>query len=134
VYNALLIAPEVPPGGPIAAPALAGARPGGARGGGGVKAALYFVELAVTDWAAAVRWYEEVLGLEVLARDEGACFALPAAGGGRLALKVNRLSANGVELEGAVKASPEGYRRARLRGPDGVVVTLFDWLPAQEEG
>jgi catechol 2,3-dioxygenase-like lactoylglutathione lyase family enzyme len=118
-----------------------------------VRAALYFVELAVTDWPAAVRWYQDVLGLEVLARDEAEQFALLAASGARLALKggdapasgallafeveglaewVNRLREKGVKLEGRVKASPEGYRRVKFRGPGGVAVTLFEWGEAAD--
>jgi catechol 2,3-dioxygenase-like lactoylglutathione lyase family enzyme len=118
-----------------------------------VRAALYFVELAVTDWAAAVRWYQDVLRLEVLARDEGEQFALLAASGARLALKggdapasgallafevedlgewVNWLREKGVKLEGRAKASAEGYRRVKFRGPGGVAVTLFQWGEAGE--
>lgn len=113
-----------------------------------MKAALAFVELAVSDWDGAVRWYQEVLGLEVVLRDDAARFALLSAGTARLALKgaaapaagallafevqglddwVNRLEKYGVGMEGPVKASPEGYRRAKVRGPEGVAVTLFEW-------
>ena len=113
-----------------------------------MRAALYFVELAVTDWPAAVRWYQDVLGLELLARDEAEQFALLAASGARLALKGadapasgarlvfeveglaewgNRLREKGVKVEGRVKASAEGYRRVKLRGPEGAAITLFEW-------
>ena len=112
-----------------------------------MKAALDFVELAVTDWPAAVRWYQDVLGLELVMRDDAGRFALLAAGPARLALKgatepargallafaveglegwVNLLRGRGIDV-GEIVASSEGYRRAKLRGPEGVAVTLFEW-------
>jgi catechol 2,3-dioxygenase-like lactoylglutathione lyase family enzyme len=106
---------------------------------------LYFVELRVRDWSASVVWYRDVLGLELLLHDESHSFALFAAGGARLALKagepcpggssitfeVDDLSAwverLGARIEGPIKSSPEGYRRALLRDPDGYEITLFEW-------
>jgi catechol 2,3-dioxygenase-like lactoylglutathione lyase family enzyme len=114
-----------------------------------VRCSLSFVELAVRDWPASVAWYRDVLGLELLQADDGR-FALFAAGAARLALKAGepapggallafevdqlegwqeRLRARGVELDGPIKASAEGYRRLRLRDPDGHAVTLFEWAP-----
>jgi hydroxymethylpyrimidine/phosphomethylpyrimidine kinase len=95
-----------------------------------------------------------VLGLELLMCSEEDGFALFTAGAARLALKVGahraaertispgvllafevddldawmrRLQERGVAPDGPVKASPEGYRRARLRDPDGHAVSLFAW-------
>ncbi|HXG09053.1 MAG TPA: VOC family protein [Gemmataceae bacterium] len=109
---------------------------------------LYLVELTVADWPAAVAWYRDLLGLALLLRDEVNCFALLRAGAGRLALKagrpdpgsvlltfevddlpaeLQRLAEQGVVSESPLKASPEGYRRALLRDPDGHRLCLFDW-------
>jgi catechol 2,3-dioxygenase-like lactoylglutathione lyase family enzyme len=108
---------------------------------------LSFVELSVRDWPGSVAWYRDVLGLGVLLRDEAGAFALLAAGPARLALKqgdpcpagvllafevgdldawLARLAGLGVWPEGPVKSSAEGYRRARLRDPDGHAVSLFE--------
>ena len=38
----------------------------------------------------------------------------------------------GVVPDGAVKASGEGYRRARFADPDGVTVVLFEWCRPAE--
>jgi predicted enzyme related to lactoylglutathione lyase len=109
---------------------------------------LYLVELAVSDWPAAVAWYADALGLEVTLRDEANRFALLAAGQGRLALKAGepapgstrltfevddldaalaRLARHGAAADGPVKVSAEGYRRAHVRGPDGQRLCLFEW-------
>jgi catechol 2,3-dioxygenase-like lactoylglutathione lyase family enzyme len=110
---------------------------------------LYLVELAVSDWPAAVAWYADALGLEVTLRDEANRFALLGAGQGRLALKegqpapgstrlafevddldaaLAQLARHGVAPDGPVKASAEGYRRAHVRGPDGQRLCLFEWF------
>jgi catechol 2,3-dioxygenase-like lactoylglutathione lyase family enzyme len=109
---------------------------------------LDFIELAVSDLAASLAWYRDVLGLGVRLCDEAGGFALLVAGSCRLALKVGqprpggallafevddldaqlaRLAGLGVTAEGELKVSPEGYRRARLCDPDGYAVTLFEW-------
>jgi predicted enzyme related to lactoylglutathione lyase len=114
----------------------------------GVIRDLYMVELAVADWSAAVAWYREVLGLEVLLRMEEDQFALLRAGSGRLALKagepqpgsvlltfevddlqavLEQLARQGVPLREPLKVSPEGYRRAHLMDRDGYRLCLFDW-------
>ncbi|MFQ3593016.1 MAG: VOC family protein [Gemmataceae bacterium] len=105
---------------------------------------LYFVELQVSDWLASLGWYRDVLGLEVLLTDEPARYALLRAGQTRLSLKAGTPTPGGVLLTfevqdlsewlarlnlQEVKTSPEGYRRARLRDPDGYAITLFEWLP-----
>jgi catechol 2,3-dioxygenase-like lactoylglutathione lyase family enzyme len=102
---------------------------------------LYMAELAVRDLAASLHFYRDRLGLPVELLDEANGFALLHAGG-RLALKhgtpgggvtvhleVADLGAEVTRLgESAdIKASPEGYRRAVLRDPDGYRVVLFEW-------
>jgi predicted enzyme related to lactoylglutathione lyase len=112
---------------------------------------LYLVELTVSDWPASVAWYGAVLGWELVRKDDAGRFALFQGGPTRLALKegvarpgtvlltfevgglaahLERLARLGVVPEGPVKASPEGYRRALLRDPDGYRLSLFEWCPA----
>ena len=108
---------------------------------------LAFVELRVADWPAAVAWYRDLLGLPVVLHVEADRFALLQAGPANLALKAGqpqpgtillsfevvdlpaalaRLEALGVSPEAPLKVSPEGYRRALLRDPDGYRLCLFD--------
>jgi predicted enzyme related to lactoylglutathione lyase len=115
---------------------------------------LSFTELTVADWPAALAWYRDVLGLEVLLV-EADRFALLRAGGGRLALKAGRGQPGTVRLVFEVddlaaelerlarqsvfpveplKTSPEGYRRALLRDPDGHQLTMFEWCPEAVKG
>lgn len=103
-------------------------------------------ELAVGDFAASVSWYRDRFGLRVVLLDAANQFALLQGGdGGRLALKVGTPAPGGVTLhfevadltaelarlgaaETSVRESPEGYREAFLRDPDGYAVGLFEWL------
>ena len=102
---------------------------------------LYLVELTVRDLAASLAFYRDRLGLPVELLDEANGFALLHAGG-RLALKRGEPGGGAtVHLEVAdldaelrrlgevadVKASDEGYRRAKLTDPDGHTVVLFQW-------
>jgi predicted enzyme related to lactoylglutathione lyase len=110
---------------------------------------LYMVELTVADWGGSLAWYRDVLGLALLLQDPAGCFALFQAGEGRIALKagtpvpgtmlltlevddlagrVEHLSKQGATIEEAIKISPEGYRRAIIRDPDGYRLSLFEWL------
>ncbi len=110
---------------------------------------LYLVELTVSDFRASVAWYRDVLELPLLVHNEAEQFALFQAGSARLALKAGtplpgsvlltfevkdlageagRLAAQDVRFEGTMKVSPEGYRRVRLRDPDGYALSLFEWL------
>jgi catechol 2,3-dioxygenase-like lactoylglutathione lyase family enzyme len=112
-----------------------------------MTADLDFVELMVASMPAALAWYRDVLGLEVLLVDEAGGFALLRAGRGRIALKagtpapgsvlltfavadldaaLTRLVDLGVTPEGPVKHSQEGYRRVLLRDLDGYRLCLFD--------
>jgi catechol 2,3-dioxygenase-like lactoylglutathione lyase family enzyme len=118
-----------------------------------MRCALSFVELRVRDWPASLAWYRDVLGLGVLLQVDADAFALLDAGPARLALKgepgtsvaggvllafevehlddwLERLAGSGVETDGPVKASAEGYRRALLRDPDGHLLSLFEWASA----
>ena len=110
---------------------------------------LHMTELTVTDPAASAAWYVGAFGFVIELTDAANGFVLLAhPNGGKLALKaghpvaagvklhlevadldahVDRLSASGVPMEGDLKASDEGYRRARYRDPDGVAVVLFEW-------
>ncbi|MBX9580636.1 MAG: VOC family protein [Gemmataceae bacterium] len=108
-------------------------------------AALCMTELAVADLAAALAWYQDRLGLRVLLLDAANGFALlQGDGGGRLALKAGAPAPGGVTLhfevadlaaelgrlgsaDVPVKDSPEGYREAFVRDPDGYAVGLFEW-------
>lgn len=114
---------------------------------------LHMVELTVADVARSAAWYRDVCGLTVELADEPNGFTLLAAcgdAGTRLALKqgtppntggvrlhflvadltadLARLTALGIHPESALKTSPEGYRRAAFRDPDGHAVTLFEWV------
>ena len=105
---------------------------------------LYFVELRVRDWPASVAFYRDVLGLTPTMRDDAGSFALFDAGSCRVALKAGEPTGGtllafevddldawvgrlGERIEGEGKVSPEGYRRARLRDPDGYEISLFEW-------
>ena len=103
-------------------------------------------ELVVADLPAAVAWYRDRLGFGVERLDAANGFALlQGTGGGRLALKQGAPGPAGVRLHvevpdlaaalaragaaaGPTQASPEGYRRAVVRDPDGYAVTLFEWV------
>ena len=110
---------------------------------------LHMTELTVSDPTATAAWYVNAFGFAVALTDAASGFVLLAhPGGGKLALKVGspvaagvklhlevadldghvaRLRESGVPMEGDIKASDEGYRRARYRDPDGVGVVLFEW-------
>jgi catechol 2,3-dioxygenase-like lactoylglutathione lyase family enzyme len=114
-------------------------------------AVLFMTELAVADLAASVGWYRDRLGLRVLLLDAANGFALlQGDGGGRLALKAGTPAPGGVTLhlevpdlaaelgrlglaDTPVKDSPEGYREAFVRDPDGYAVGLFEWTPPHGE-
>jgi catechol 2,3-dioxygenase-like lactoylglutathione lyase family enzyme len=110
---------------------------------------LFLVELVVADWSRSEGWYQLLLQSPPVLRDETNRFTLFAPGGVKLALKegtadpgqsrivfevadlaaqMSRLAASGIEPEGEVKASPEGYVRVFFRDPDGHRVGLFQWL------
>lgn len=103
---------------------------------------LYMTELAVADLDASLRFYRDRLGLPVERLDAANGFALLHAGS-RLALKQGtpgggttiHLEVEGLDAElrrlgeaADAKSSGEGYRRAKLRDPDGYTVVLFEWV------
>lgn len=110
---------------------------------------LHMTELTVSDATGSAHWYVATLGFVVELTDAVNGFVLLAhPGGGRLALRVGdpvaagvkvhlevsdldshvaRLHKSGFALDGVAKVSPEGYRRVKVRDPDGVTVVLFEW-------
>jgi predicted enzyme related to lactoylglutathione lyase len=109
---------------------------------------LSLVELTVSDHAASLRWYRDLLGLTQVPPEESGRYAVLRAGDMRLSLKLGdaspgsvllafevddlaltlaELARQGITPEGPIKESPEGYRRALLRDPDGHRVSLFEW-------
>jgi catechol 2,3-dioxygenase-like lactoylglutathione lyase family enzyme len=104
------------------------------------------VELAVADPAASRGWYEAALGLAVVLEDPATGFVVLHDGcGGRVALKAGtpnpgsvtlhfevpdvdaELRDRGLTPDESVTVSPEGYREAFVRDPDGYRVGLFSW-------
>ncbi len=115
---------------------------------------LYMIEFVVADLRVSTEWYANLLRRQSTLTDFVGGFALFDCGSCRLALKegeprvgngsvvfqvadlsdeIRRLAALGVETESAVKVSPEGYRRAFVRDPDGHRVGLFEWVSTTEE-
>jgi catechol 2,3-dioxygenase-like lactoylglutathione lyase family enzyme len=109
----------------------------------------FMTELAVSDLAASRAWYRDGLGLKDVLVDEANGFVLFECGGGRLAIKrgtpspggvtihfrvadldetVAMLTTRGLECDGEIKASDEGYRRATFKDPDGYGVIVFEFL------
>ncbi len=114
---------------------------------------FYMLDLTVADWQRSVAWYQECLGFTVEKLDEPHAFALLNSGGSRLSLKgglpqvgtmtpffqvddlagfLQRLAQHGVTCEGEMRTSPEGYRRAFIRDPDGYRLGLFEWVQADQ--
>ena len=114
---------------------------------------LFMTELRVNDWSAAVRWYTETLELPLILIDEPQGFALLGdPTNGQLALKktsetqwesptrvrlvfkvddleacYRRLKLKGVDIGDVTINDREHYREVRLLGPEGILITLFDW-------
>jgi catechol 2,3-dioxygenase-like lactoylglutathione lyase family enzyme len=104
---------------------------------------LYMTEVAVSHFPTAVAWYSHLFSTPASLLDDANGFALFEPPGGRVALKVRTpaggstvhlkvddLTAELVRLAftADVKASDEGYRRAKLADADGNVVVLFEWV------
>lgn len=111
---------------------------------------LYCVELRTANWARAVQWYREALGLRVMVRVVEDGYALLEAGDTRLALlsrpnagppssrwslgfevenlevAIERLTQAGSNVS-EPKHEPEGFREVVTRDPDGNKVRLFVW-------
>jgi catechol 2,3-dioxygenase-like lactoylglutathione lyase family enzyme len=109
------------------------------------------VEIQASDWTRSVKWYTNVLGLQLLLEDPAHRFALLEAGSGRIAVKggnvpgadreairltfqVDDVDAERARLIGLetpvgepVENRDEGYRAIRLEDPDGTPIRLFCW-------
>lgn len=108
----------------------------------------------VRDWPAAVRWYSEVLGLEIGPYEEDDQFCMMMAGSGFIALAsdhpefsdgshenrvapslqvadfdetLERLRARGATVDTAVDGEGEGYRLTRVWDPEGNRLNLFSY-------
>lgn len=115
---------------------------------------LFMVEIRVAKWRAAIEWYSNVLGLELVLVDEANSFALLAAGEARVSLRsasapgdraAVRLVFEVADLEaerdrlfkhGVVVAiqenAAEKFRFAKLKDPEGTPIRLFSWGPARD--
>jgi len=119
-----------------------------------MNASFYFVQLTVRDLGAASAWYREVMGMREVMR-EADSFAILSSGAARLALTqgmpapggvllafevadlgewVRGFAEHGGSLEGEMKTSAEGYRRARTRDADGYEVSVFEWTNETSDG
>jgi catechol 2,3-dioxygenase-like lactoylglutathione lyase family enzyme len=110
---------------------------------------LFMTELNVRDVAVSLAWYQGILGMRIVLRDEPAGFVLLESQG-RLALKqhaelpsvsgvilhfqvpnldecMNNLQQRNIALAAPPKLSHEGYRRILLHDPDGYSVCVFEW-------
>lgn len=115
--------------------------------------ALSIVRVFVTDWARAVRFYTETVGIPAVVRDDSAGWAQLDTGSGQLALErvdpgdeegralvgrfvgvslavadvelaYRRLRDRGGEFPGPPERQPWGGVLAHFRDPDGNVITL----------
>jgi predicted enzyme related to lactoylglutathione lyase len=118
---------------------------------------LYMVELHARDWSGTVKWYRDVLGLDVQFVDEPNRFAMFRAGEAHLALKAgtpkdtehdtinlsfevgnvdtvrDELTDRGISVSEPFESPfQEGYREARLKDPEGNQLRLFSWLKSKE--
>ena len=119
-----------------------------------MKYRLYVVRIFVTDWAGALAFYKDKLGLQTTFENEEMGWAQFNAGGAELALERlapgdpetealvgryvgvslqvddilsvhNTLVERGVEFEGPPAVQPWGGTLAHLRDPEGNVITLL---------
>jgi catechol 2,3-dioxygenase-like lactoylglutathione lyase family enzyme len=117
---------------------------------------LDMVEMYVNDWEEAVRWYTQVLGLQVAAREDDDRFCLLGFpdGGATLALfsgertvdtshhsrcqpamfvddleaTMGVLRDRGARFEGDMQDDPdEGYRLVRVLDPEDNVLIVYEW-------
>lgn len=117
---------------------------------------LDIVQLKVADWAAAVQWYQDILGLRVTAyeEDDQYCWLVAQDGGARLGLHgqpgigrtserprclpsflvddldstLRRLAASGISPEEEPSGEDEGYRSVEIRDPEGNLIELYEWI------
>lgn len=111
---------------------------------------LYCVELRTAQWAEAVQWYREALGLRALVRVVEDGYALFEAGETRLALLARKTPGEqsprwslGFEVENLdivarrlldagshvtrPRPSAEGFQEIITADPDGNTIRLFAW-------
>jgi predicted enzyme related to lactoylglutathione lyase len=113
---------------------------------------LNIVTIQVGDWKGALRWYTEVLGLEVVVAEDADQFCLLSTGAAMLALTVghpayremqaenrlapgfevgdldatlDRLRSAGVKVDAVIDGDGEGYRLARIWDPEGNRLHLY---------
>ena len=94
----------------------------------------YMIELAVSQLAESIAWYESH-GLTLELQDDANGFAILNDGAaGRIALKLGDPLPSSILVHfqvgelppGEVKESAEGYRRVILRDPDGYRICFFE--------
>jgi catechol 2,3-dioxygenase-like lactoylglutathione lyase family enzyme len=113
---------------------------------------LDLVTIQVRDWAAAVQWYTQVLGLPIITLDEEDGFCMLGTDGATLALAADhpdqavgtgenrlapafrvtdldgtleRLRSLGVKVDPRIDGEDEGYRLARVYDPEGNRLHLY---------
>jgi catechol 2,3-dioxygenase-like lactoylglutathione lyase family enzyme len=113
---------------------------------------LDLVTIQVRDWAAAVQWYTQVLGLPIITLDEEDGFCMLGTDGATLALALDhpdqaagteenrlapafrvadlngtleRLRSLGVKVDPRIDGEDEGYRLARVYDPEGNRLHLY---------
>lgn len=117
---------------------------------------MNLVTVQTTDWMNLVRWYEEVLRLTVVVREEADGFAMLATGDGGAMLAIAsdhpdqaggrgegrvapgflvadldatlaELGSFGVPIDPVIDGEAEGYRLARIWDPDGNRLHLYTY-------
>jgi catechol 2,3-dioxygenase-like lactoylglutathione lyase family enzyme len=115
---------------------------------------LDLVTIQVRDWAGAVRWYTQVLGLPIITVDEDDRFCMLGTDGATLALAsdhpdqvagteenrlapgfrvadldatLERLRSLGVVFDPHIDGEDEGYRLARIYDPEGNRLHLYGY-------
>jgi predicted enzyme related to lactoylglutathione lyase len=111
---------------------------------------LFMVEIRVAKWRAAIEWYSNVLGLELVLVDEANSFALLAAGEARVSLRSasapgdraavrlvfevadleaerDRLVKHGVAVGAIQENAAEKFRFLKFKDPEGTPIRLFSW-------
>ena len=110
--------------------------------------------IQVRDWAAAVQWYTQVLGLPIITLDEEDDFCMLGTDGATLALAsdhpdqaagteenrlapafrvgdldgtLERLKSLGVRVDPHIDGEDEGYRLARVYDPEGNRLHLYGY-------
>jgi catechol 2,3-dioxygenase-like lactoylglutathione lyase family enzyme len=113
---------------------------------------LDLVTIQVRNWAAAVQWYTEILGLPMITSDVDDGFCMLGTDGATLALasdhpdqaagtqenrlapafrvadldeSLERLKSLGVSIDPRIDGEDEGYRLARIYDPEGNRLHLY---------